>query len=178
MRALQCDLCNFWVHIKCDRIEPSHYEKLKNSTQHHYCRQCKEEHFPFQSLDNDQFIASIVKNINVNVNDDLNLQLDPPPRLRTLFNDLNDRNEDSQINCEYYDYSTKIPYTNDKSKALYHMNIASLNLHKDELETALSLLDFQFDVIGITETKFIKGIAPIIDPSLTGYKHYYTILLF
>ena len=43
------------------------------------------------------------------------------------------------------------------------MNIASLNV-----------LSFQFDIIGITETKFIKGIAPITDPKLTGYKHHHT----
>ncbi len=173
MRAIQCDICNFWTHIKCDRIEPSHYEILKKSDSlHHYCKRCKEEHFPFQTLDNEQVIASVVH--NVNINDDLNLQVNPPPRLRSLFNDLNDRNEDSQINCEYYDYSDRIPFTKDRNKALFHMNIASLNLHKDELVTALSLLDFQFDVIGITETKFQKGIAPINDPSMTGYKHYHT----
>ncbi len=173
MRAIQCDLCNFWNHIKCDQIEPSHYEVLKKSdTQHHYCKRCKEEHFPFQSLENEQYIASIIH--NVNIDDDLNLKINAPPRLRSLFDELNNRNEDSQINCEYYDYSDSIPYTNDKNKALCHMNIASLNLHKDELETALSLLEFQFDVIGITETKFLKGIAPIKDPSLTGYKHYHT----
>ncbi len=174
MRAIRCDLCNFWNHIKCDGIEPSHYEILKNpkNTQHHYCKRCKEEYLPFQTLDNEQYIASIIH--NVNINEDLNLRINPPPRLRSLFNDLNDRNEDSQINCEYYDYSLPIPYSNGKNKALFHMNIASLNLHKDEMETALSLLDFQFDVIGITETKFQKGIAPIKDPSLTGYKHYHT----
>ena len=61
-----------------------------------------------------------------------------------------------------------------KKKSIFHMNIASLNLHKEELETSLSLLDNKFDIIGITETKFIKGIAPIIDPKLPGYKHHHT----
>ena len=54
------------------------------------------------------------------------------------------------------------------------MNIASLNLHREELETAISLLDFEFDVIGITETRFVKGVAPIVDPSLAGYRHCHT----
>ena len=54
------------------------------------------------------------------------------------------------------------------------MNAASLNKHKDELMTALSLLDFQFDIIGITETKFQKGITPLNDPSLPGYEHRHT----
>ena len=40
------------------------------------------------------------------------------------------------------------------------MNIASLGLHKEELETVLSLLDLEFDVIGITETKLFEGGGP------------------
>ena len=86
MRAIQCDLCNYWTHIKCDGIEPSHYEILKKSdtTQHHYCKACKEEHFPFQTLNDEQYAASIVN--NVNINDDLNLKITPTPRLRSLFN--------------------------------------------------------------------------------------------
>ena len=51
------------------------------------------------------------------------------------------------------------------------MNIASLSKHKEELEAALSLLDFQFDIIGITESKLFKGVTPIISLSLKGYNH-------
>ena len=36
-------------------------------------------------------------------------------------------------------------------------------MHKDELEAALSLLEIDFDIIAITETKIIKNIKP------TGY---------
>ena len=35
------------------------------------------------------------------------------------------------------------------------MNIASLGLHKDELEAALSMIDIEFNIIAITETKLI-----------------------
>ena len=106
-RALQCDICNFWNHIRCDGVEPSLYETLKKSKDDHYCKLCSEEHFPFQKLPNEEYMASIVH--GVRVTDGLNLNVDPPPRLRVLFNELNDRNEDSPINCEYYDYSKPIP---------------------------------------------------------------------
>ena len=53
------------------------------------------------------------------------------------------------------------------------MNIASLSMHKDELEAALSLLDVEFDIIAITETKIMKNIAPIYDIKLTGYNEPY-----
>ena len=32
MRAIKCDLCNYWNHIKCDGVEPNHYETLKKVT--------------------------------------------------------------------------------------------------------------------------------------------------
>ena len=36
------------------------------------------------------------------------------------------------------------------------------------------MLDFKFDVIGITETKLKKSSEPIIDVNIDGYKHYST----
>ena len=57
---------------------------------------------------------------------------------------------------------------------MFHLNLASLGLHKEELVTSLSLLDFQFDIIAVSETKIKKGIDPIYDISLNGYKHYHT----
>ena len=100
----------------------------------------------------------------------------PSPKTKNLFTDLNDRNDEDEtlINCEYYDYTTPIPTADKKKKAIFHLNIASLNLHKEELETSLSLLGTKFDIIGISETKFIKGTAPIVDPKLPGYKHHHT----
>ncbi len=64
------------------------------------------------------------------------------------------------------------PFLKIKLNLFFHLNIASLGLQ--ELETALSLLDLKFDVIGITETKIVKGIPPLTDPSLSGYEHYDT----
>ena len=52
---------------------------------------------------------------------------------------------------------------------MFHLNLASLGLHKDELVTTLSLLDFEFDIIAISETKIKAGIIPIYDLSLPGY---------
>ena len=36
------------------------------------------------------------------------------------------------------------------------------------------MLDYQFDIIGITETKIIKNIPPLYDTSINCYKHYST----
>ena len=57
---------------------------------------------------------------------------------------------------------------------MFHLNLASLGLHKEELVTSLSLLNFEFDVIAVTETKIRTGVTPIFDPSLPGYQHFQT----
>ena len=109
MRAVQCDLCNFWNHIKCDSIDPKYYEKLKiDPTIFHVCNICRNDLFPFHNLSNEHYHASVIHNIDVS--DELNLEVTPDPIRNALFNDLNGLNEDqSGINCEYYDYSKIIP---------------------------------------------------------------------
>ena len=57
---------------------------------------------------------------------------------------------------------------------MFHINIASLSLHWNDLKTVLSILDHQFDIIAITETKIIENIQPITNFSLEGYNFEYT----
>ena len=52
------------------------------------------------------------------------------------------------------------------------MNIASISKYKEDLITVLSLLDFKFDFIGITESKIKKNSAPITYINTEGYNHY------
>ena len=172
MRAIQCDLCNYWNHINCDGVEYKTYEILKKSkkTDLHYCKICKEDIFPFQSLADDQYLASVIHNIEINEN--LNFKISPLPARKILFNSLDSHNkgDSNAINCSYYDFATPIPNSNKKNNSMFHLNIASLGLHKEELVTALSIINFEFDVIAITETKIKTGTAPIFDPALKGYK--------
>ena len=65
-------------------------------------------------------------------------------------------------------------FENNNDFSLFHLNIASLSKHKEELETTLTMLNFKFDVIGISETKIKKNSAPIYDVSLKGYNFYST----
>ena len=58
------------------------------------------------------------------------------------------------INCKYVDINSFKSFKEDKKKfSILHLNIASLSLHKEELEIVLTLLDFKFEIIGISETK-------------------------
>ena len=71
--------------------------------------------------------------------------------------------------------SLRVKYKDNKHEfSLFHLNIASLSKHKDELETILMMLKYKFDIIGISETKIQKNIIPNYDISLKGYKPYST----
>ena len=41
-------------------------------------------------------------------------------------------------------------------------------------EDMLSILDLDFDILGLTETRIIKEQNPTYDTSITGYKEYFT----
>ena len=56
--------------------------------------------------------------------------------------------------------SIPIPPSSNCSLPIFHLNLASLSLHKDELVTSLSLLEIEFDMIALTETRIRAGIDP------------------
>ena len=89
------------------------------------------------------------------------------------FTNSSDEIYADELNCKYYDITSfrKIKKSN-KQVSLFHLNIASLFKHKDELETLFDMLEFNFDFIGLTETK-IKNKSPAFKVELDGY-HYFS----
>ena len=53
--------------------------------------------------------------------------------------------------------------------ALFHFNIASVQKHKEELETILNMINLTFDVMGLTESKIRKSIDQITNFIFDGY---------
>ena len=79
---------------------------------------------------------------------------------------LND--ESNSINCKYYDIDSFLD-SKFKSKnhfSIFHLNIASLSKHKSDLQTLLTVLNFKFDIITITETKIQTNTQPTFDITL------------
>ena len=58
--------------------------------------------------------------------------------------------------------------------SIFHLNIASLSKHKSDLETLLTMLNFKFDIITITETKLQTSTQPTFDINLLNYNLYQT----
>ena len=139
-----------------------------------------EENIPFQKITNNQFFATASKGVDTEV-DYSNLSILPPENIRLFFKQLNEYNdsniidEKSPLDCKYYDTNTFPSSKVEKSSfSLFHLNIVSLSKNKNELETLLKMLDVNFDIIGLTETKIIKGSAPTFNLKLNGYTPYQT----
>ena len=49
-KAVECDLCELWIHIKSKNINYLDYRFLQNSNESLYCIECCSTIFPFHSL--------------------------------------------------------------------------------------------------------------------------------
>ena len=73
--------------------------------------------------------------------------------------------------CKYYsidDFNSK-GFNANQYFSIFHLNIHSLQLHKNDLDILLDTLNLKFDIIALSETKLRKGINPITDISLPEY---------
>ena len=80
----------------------------------------------------------------------------------------NDPNIKNSI-CKYYsieDFGAK-KYQPSKYCSIFHLNIESLQFHKNNLDILLDNLYFEFDIVAISETRLKKDIKPVKDISYT-----------
>ena len=49
-KAVQCELCELWIHIKCNKLNYLDYSYLQNYDESCYCIDCCSTIFPFNSL--------------------------------------------------------------------------------------------------------------------------------
>ena len=176
-KSAKCSICNSNSHLKCNKIENPELKKSKHHSEIFMCVQCNRENLPF-------YVNRDKKH------EFYNRDFLPSDDIKTFFKELNDfnnnRTHESQIdddnldispliNCQYVDIKTlNQQKVNNKTFSILHLNIASLEKNKEELEASLSLLKFQFDVIGISETKIKTQFPPKFDVDISGYKHYST----
>ena len=139
----QCDICQSYVHMKCNKLNHIDYKYLQGSNDPWYCLSCCSNIFPFGTLTNKDFISSITvtnsfsKSTNSNNDKESLLSLKPPSDLALLYNQFNntspERNNDPEnvVNSKFYDTDEiqTLEYP-DKHKflALFHINARSLTL--------------------------------------------------
>ena len=58
-KAVECDNCGLWIHIKCNKINTQTYKYLQKESCAWYCFSCSTKIFPFSNLNEDDFHKTI-----------------------------------------------------------------------------------------------------------------------
>ena len=66
VKAVQCDLCELWVHIKCNNLNYLNYRYLQNNNESWYCLECCSTIFPFNSLSSNKNLLACCTNTDNN----------------------------------------------------------------------------------------------------------------
>ena len=183
--AIQRDICNLWVHIKCNNLNYIHYKYLQGNNDPWYCITCSSSIFPFNCLNNTKFASLFISQSEANNYsfgcNKSSLLLNPSPKLTNLVNQFNnntiiDNNNnvaDNFIHSKYFDNNEiqKLKILNkEKCLSLFHVNTCSLSKKFDDLQHLLKITNTNFDVIAITETRIRKHVPITSNLSLNIVK--------
>ena len=82
--------------------------------------------------------------------------------ISNLISHNSDPNSEEKVFCKYYTTKkfSNTKFSGKKSLSIFHMNIASLQYHFEDLLVLLDTLDFTFDILTFTETKLKTGDMP------------------
>ena len=89
--------------------------------------------------------------------------------------DLDDDDFDemsTQVNSKYFEINELNSLKLDLPSSFGHVTIASLNAHIDDLKSVMARLNFNFDIIGISEHKILKDTSPSNNINISGYKEF------
>ena len=98
--------------------------------------------------------------------------------LNSIQNNLESTSDDSElapfesVNCKYYDcqeFTTLASGLKSSFFSALHLNISSLTRHFDEFNALLTLLKFNFGIIGISESRFLLNRPSPFNFSIEGY---------
>ena len=183
-RAVCCDICNRWVHIKCNFFNPIDYKRLQHDPLPFFCINCISEMLPFEKVTNNEFYSFITRGsiFPDNYESTISRQLSPQiqehvKKLNSLFQNPtceDSDNEVSPIDCNYYDPEEfdNAKFDSSKSFSILHLNIHSIQKHIDTLRILIKSMEsksFEFNIIAISESKLKKTISPLVDIKIDNY---------
>ena len=185
-KAIECDTCNLWSHIKCDGTSEKEYDKMIDDIEKGYtvvwhCLVCKirENHtkLPFILISDNDYE-------NLLESDSMKM-LELLPRFQVLsevskISDLNshdiDANISQNVNCKYYSVNNlnKLLQANKGDLSIFHSNMNGLETHFENLHTFLSSVPVHFDIINVTETSQKEDEAFKSNIAIEGYDAFFT----
>ena len=87
-KAVQCNLCELWIHIKCNNLNYLDYRYLQNCDESWYCIECCRTIFPFNSLSSNNNFLVCCTNIDSNITQWKHLENDHDSSLLLKFSNL------------------------------------------------------------------------------------------
>ena len=186
--ALMCDVCYKWVHIKCNFVPKDLYDSYIDENQNTSikvkskwnCINCINTNLPCGHLDDKSFYLNS-KGIDHECDlDNLNFSLHTSDKeiteqISKLIIENTDPDNDPNF-CNYYEIEDFLNAKFDANSnfSVFHLNIASLQFHFEELIILLQMLDYEFDCIMITETKLQRDINSTINIDIPNYHYFHT----
>ena len=188
-QAIQCDLCDSWVHIKCNDLIFFDYKFLQNFNDPSLSISCCSEIFPFSTRKNKNFISDFYDSNKANniVDKDSSLLLKPSEHLKQLVNqfnmslqtdNINSVDPENTVSSKYYniDELQNIKINNSNSLSLFHINACTLSRNFDDLQHLLSCTNKIFDIIAMTETRIKENVSITNNLSVKNYSIEFTQL--
>ena len=190
-KAVQCDLCELSIHIKCNNLNYVDYRYLQNCDESWYCIECCSTIFPFNSLLSNKKFLACCTNTDSNIiewkdleNDHASsLSLKPSSNLELLVNQVSNATPENSNDPEKISFSKcydneemhniEIPHNN-KLLSLSHINACSLNKKFGDLQHLLSCTKKNFDIIAISETRITKQVSLLNNLNLNNYSFEFT----
>ena len=178
-KAIQCDSCDLWIHIGCNDILGTEYERLKTDDDPWYCLLCvlkyNLDNVPFTRCDNSELS-------NINISNSMRF-LESLPNVEIVndasqFSNVTSNEASIEIpskSCSKY-YSIKdFKILNiSKSFNIFHSNINGLESKLDNLYEFLSGTSNKIDILTFTEISEKEAIGFISNVEIDGYQKFHT----
>ena len=186
MKAVRCDNCKKWCHIKCNGISSKEYEELVITSTNNvdsddwHCLYCtikfNNENFVFSLIDNSEmnklnncnsmsFCKFIPSFENIAETDKfMNFQ----PQNENDF----DQNIPSLLNSKYYSVNAIQNLNIDNNLNIFHSNINGLGSKFDSLNNFFVESKADFDIVAITETSEQAENSFLSNVEMEGYSFF------
>ena len=161
--AIECCLCNYWIHNRCADLTKRELTKLKGEA-YWCCKNCKTA-LPFDEVDDYEFMnincnedVKVCSNVNSSLNDSLPyMSYDYSEYRSSDFEKRVDPNNNFfntvSTKCAYYtEDNFNKHFINNTGLSIIHFNARSLSKNLSDIKGFLSGLNHSFDIIAISET--------------------------
>ena len=163
-KAVQRDLCELWIHVKCNNLNYLYYRYLQDYDESWYCVEYCSTMFPFNSLSSKKNFLACCTSTDRNImqwkdlgSDHNSLLLLKPSLILELSanqfkNTTPENGNDPEIisSSKHYGinemHNIKIPHKN-ISRSLFYINACSLNKNYDDLQYLLRYTKKLFDIM-------------------------------